>query len=375
MVSFDIIIAKTLYFCYSFVTRVPKCTLTQTILKHCTGTGQAFTIPAAGTYCFECWGASGGNDPRTVGSASASYTTTTRPYVDQWDNSNKWNKAGKGGYTKGNISLNKDELIFVYVGGAGNNSYGNAASGGYNGGGAGSQSGSGNTCAGGGGGGSTDFRIKGTQTSSNPPIWNDSKSLNNRIMVAGGGGGVPCYSNGGCGGGVYGGVDSTFDPTTYPSMGASTQSTGGTMKSGTNYIYTCALGLFGYAYLSTSDQGNSGGGGGGYWGGARGYGNGGNGGSSYISGHAGCEARASETATSNKTGTANTIAKSTHWSGKLFTASSIVMIDGAGYQWTTAKGSKMNVPKTDFYETTNKETTTFGHSGDGFARITQISVD
>ena len=51
------------------------------------------------------------------------------------------------------------------------------------------------------------------------------------------------------------------------------------------------------------------------------------------------------------------------------------MIDGAGYQWTTAKGSKMNVPKTDFYETTNKETTTFGHSGDGFARITQISVD
>ena len=332
------------------------------------GTGQSFTIPAAGTYCFECWGAQGGYDTRTPRTGDSG--TTTSYYPSQFSG---FNKAGKGGYCKGNIFLNGNEVLFIFVGKAGTNTTGYATAGGYNGGGYGSLSGSGPTLSGAGGGGSTDIRVKGSALSDTPPTWNDSKSLNNRIMVAAGGGGVTCYTNGGCGGGVNGGIDATYYPSSYPSNGVSTQSSGG-VKNATGGS-SSVLGYFGYAPQGSSDGGNSGGGGGGYWGGARGYGNGGNGGSSYISGHAGCEARASETATTNKTGTANTIAKSTHWSGKIFTASSIVMIDGDGYSWTTTKGTLINVPLTDLYDTTNRETVNHGHTGNGFARITQLSVD
>ena len=314
-----------------------------------TGTGQSFTIPAAGTYCFECWGAQGGI-----------FTTAGD------------NRAGMGGYTKGLISLPKNELLFVFVGHQGYSNRtgnGNWNEGGYNGGG---YSGSTTISYSAGGGGSTDIRIKGSTSSNSVPAWNNSVSLNNRIMVAGGGGGSGYYSGygliGGGGGGVNGGVGKCSTGM-YPDLPGATQY--GSSSSQT----ANSKGYFGYADQNGELSSFGGGGGGGYWGGTKGHGNGGSGGSSYISGHAGCEARASETATTNKTGTANTIAKSTHWSGKIFTASSIVMIDGDGYRWTTTKGTLINVPLTDLYDTTNREAVNHGHTGNGFARITQISVD
>ena len=355
MVSFDIIIAKTLYFCYSFVTRVPKCTLTQTILKHCTGTGQAFTIPAAGTYCFECWGGMGG--------------------------ANDVNFRGHGGYTAGKITLTGVRTFYVFVGGEGTQT-----AGGWNGGGAPGSS----SYLKYGGGGATDIRVE-VDNESNM-TWNNSTSLDSRIMVAAGGGGTldaKYMSEGGDAGGLngYGSssrIVSGFTTKVYWYGG--TQTAGATFY-GTKTDSGGGNGGFGYGGAGARDWG--GGGGSGYYGGCGGTNTpynsnktvvgaemGGTGGSSFISGHAGCIAIVARNNRSQRTGSTNSVEKSKHYSGLIFTEGTTVMIDGSGYQWTTSKGSTIvNVPQTDFYETTNKETTYHGHTGSGFARITQISVD
>ena len=58
------------------------------------GSVQTFTVPVTGNYDLQVWGASGGN-------SSSGYL------------------GGNGGYSKGTISLNKDDVLYIYVGGKG----------------------------------------------------------------------------------------------------------------------------------------------------------------------------------------------------------------------------------------------------------------
>ena len=323
-----------------------------------TGDVQDFTVPCNGTYKVELWGAQGG---------SAKYST-------QYD-------GGKGGYTKGNISLTQNQKIYLYVGGMGVSHSGTSSDtvtnngNGYNGGGTGIFF-SGNS-NGGGGGGATDVRyFDGTPTDSDL-AWNSNLGLNSRIMVSAGGGGgdshyqSPSYSGpGGAGGGIigYNGNGSTV---CYSYGAYGTQITGGysvacdsshgTTSSGP---YIGSFGVGGTSYHT--------GGGSGYYGGGSGQHTSAGGGSSYISGHAGCLA-IDGTSTSNPrtlksgcTASSTSVDCSTHYSGLKFTDT--VMIDGAGYNWTTTKGSQVGMPKHD-----GTEGTMTGNSGDGYARITLVS--
>ena len=330
------------------------------------GAGRSFEIPATGTYCIECWGASGGN--------ATSY--------------------GTGAYTKGIISLDNNQILYIYVGQKGQNGYTSATPvTSFNGGGKGVRSSYSYSLSSGGGGGATDIRTKegltSSQASSWADVWNNAYGLRGRVMVAAGGGGPSGNSaNGGYGGGLQGYGT--------PSNGGSSGSLGGcTGATQTTYGKTSQArisgsiawtagtnGAFGIGGNGgTSNNINCGaGGGGGYWAGAGGgsgnvgmAGISGSSGSSYISGHAGCVAIASPAGTTASTaGTANSVERATHYSGLVFT--NTVMIDGAGYQWTTSKVTSVvvNVPQTDFYGTSNRETDSHGHIGNGFARITQI---
>jgi len=119
-----------------------------------TGGYQQFVAPEKGVYTFELWGAQGGLVPGST------------------------NTGGLGGYVKGDIELNKGQVVYLYVGGKGGDAPSSSIdgwlglnnNGGWNGGGSGAGS------RGAGGGGATDIRIGGQSTS-------------NRVMVAGGGGG------------------------------------------------------------------------------------------------------------------------------------------------------------------------------------------
>ena len=146
-----------------------------------TGKEQSFTAPYSGYYKMEVWGAAGGNDS---------------------------NPGGKGGYSTGNVYLDKEEVLYVYVGGAGLSSTQNKG-GGWNGGGDAGKKGSS-----GGGGGMTHIsttknpvdnhaETKEKNQRGNNPYWNPEGTL----MVAGGGGGggytggKPDQLTGGYGGG------------------------------------------------------------------------------------------------------------------------------------------------------------------------------
>lgn len=106
-----------------------------------TGTEQVFRVPYTGVYRFELYGAQGGNSE------------------------NK--KGGKGGQITATMQLNKGDELYIFVGGQD----------GYNGGGLGSAN----------GGGATDIRLGGNK-------------LNDRVLVAGGGGGANTVYVGGEGG-------------------------------------------------------------------------------------------------------------------------------------------------------------------------------
>ena len=188
---------------------------------------QKWAVPHSGSYLFELWGASGGEDAK----------------------SNTSNVGGKGGYSSGKLNLNSGDIIYILVGQHGvDTSTGIPAPGGFNGGGN-------NQRYGGSGGGASDIRINGTE-------------LTNRIIVAGGGGGAyggSLAGNGGDGGGF--GENGTTG-------------TGGTQSSGGNG--GGILGVGGFSNLSNS----GGAGGGGYYGGGAAnssWGSGG-GGSSYVGG-------------------------------------------------------------------------------------------
>lgn len=295
---------------------------------------QVFQAPYKGTYKIELWGA---------GTGEANY--------------------GKGGYTRGNITLNKNEKLYIYTGEQGklathgNNTsqtFGKGGAATFNGGGAGGEARGSTTYpyanyyGGNSGGGATDVRL----TKGN---WNDTTSLRSRIMVAGGAGG--CFgandksidtnvSQGGTTTGGAGGITLAQDQAGFVSK----RGTGGTQTSGN------AFGIGGAGARSGIDNACNGhsGGGGGYYGGKGGQSTGGScyqicggGGSSFISGYSGCNAV-------NSDGTHR--GNATHYSGKVFT--SATMISGTGSMPNPRLSSENSV----------------GNSGNGYARITLVSI-
>ncbi len=252
-----------------------------------TGAAQVFTVQQGGIYKLECWGASGGgNSSRSTGSS-----------------------GGWGGYAYGEVRLDKGDILYVYVGGAGTYANGTYAGGGYGGGGNGASSGYG-------GGGASDIRKGAT-------------ALANRIIVAGGGGGTDdtgSYSgsryggndgSGGNGGGLSG-EGAYIDGVLYSAY-AGTQTTG------------YALGQGGSATVMT----DTGGGGGGYWGGnVTNNNNGGaGGGSSYIAGL-------------DNAGTTSGV----RWGNGAITLT--LLFDNYAFFWE--KGGKYYLPISKYFDTVNK---------------------
>lgn len=202
-----------------------------------------------GQYQLECWGAQGGN-----GTNNTSYP------------------GGKGGYSKGIITLNKKTNLYLYTGGQGlngttYNSNGATTAGGFNGGGSvTSVNGRGS------GGGGTDIRIA-------------VDSLYARVLVAGGGSGSSGYTTlagfagGGISGKTYNNQDSSSGGSWYGGGGSQTQ--GGAAN--TSYSNYTTAGSFGQGgnYNSGSNAYYGSGGGGGWYGGGGAIGVGG-GGSGYI---------------------------------------------------------------------------------------------
>lgn len=133
-----------------------------------TGSVQTWTAPVSGTYKIQCWGAQGGGQLAL----------------------NVDSHGGSGGYAEGTKHFNKDDRLYVFVGGRGSqaplgrttfdpNAVGGA---GWNGGGYGH---SGPKAEGYGGGGMTHI-----STTNNPVLHNTDWNPSGTIIVAGGGGGA-----------------------------------------------------------------------------------------------------------------------------------------------------------------------------------------
>ena len=290
-----------------------------------TGGYQVFTAPATGFYQIELWGAQGGN---SVGNNSR-----TCSY-----NRGKAYGSGCGGfgaYTSGVIRLNKDDVLYIYVGQRGLDAKaGNNRAGGWNGGGSSTYDHSDNEASGS-GGGATDVRLVATSAKT---TWNEFASLKSRIMVAAGGGG---------GSDVYvGGNGGTLTSTKTRFSNIATQTTGYAFGYGENSIYRksnidVAGGGSGYfgGYSTAASSGNYGN-----------YGQTGTGGSSYVSGCTGCIAiDESSTSQSNLIFTDS----SEHYSGYVFT--DIKMIAGGSSMPTTSTGYSV------------------GNVSNGYAKITLVS--
>jgi prepilin-type N-terminal cleavage/methylation domain-containing protein len=197
-----------------------------------TGSAQTYVIPESGYYKLQVWGASAG------------------------DNTNFDTLGGKGSYAEGEKYFDAGATIYIQVGGRGtdvgvaDNTGDFLTNGGYNGGGDGAG-------AGPSGGGATDIRMLAGS-------WDDTASLNSRVIVAGGGGGNIGY---------------------VPSDGV-TNYNGRAITS--DYIYQLGMGQDGDITRHTASYPNDEpGAGGGYYGGTNMHGNWGNygyGGTSYITG-------------------------------------------------------------------------------------------
>ena len=282
-----------------------------------TGDEQTFTVPVSGTYRIELWGASGGT------------------YSEEYH-------GGYGGYTSGKILLGEKTNLYIYVGATNICKEGTDGKidGAYNGGGA-----AGDTkwekryfC---GGGGATDIRLVNE-------IWNSFLSLKSRIMVAGGGGGANFFTSskwcaiGGNAGGLESYIAAKKNEDT-AKINPSTQTSG----------YKLGIGRA----ESTS------GGGGWYYGGYSDTWTGGAGGSSFISGHNGCDAIKEESTEDDIVHTGQSI----HYSGLYFT--NTLMIDGEGYRWTDKEEEQIGMPSH------SDNSIIMGNSGNGYARITIVSID
>ena len=323
-----------------------------------------------GNYEMKCWGAAGQDFTASSYSPAITYL------------------GGHGGYTKGDIYIPASRTLYVFTG--------NIL--GYNG---------GSYCRnpyGASGGSGTDIRLtKGPSGSGNN--WYNWESRKSRIMVAAGGAAGMARQqgygdgNGGYGGGLIGGDGQVTRNTGMAygyanTYGARQDCQGYSIRTNTGVASEWDgkkrySGLFGGIHPQAGatyhdPSAFQGGWGGGWYTGSYGGHGGGSGGSSYISGHAGCLA-VTENATEvynelvasvtdagksriQHRSDDNAIDRSTHFSGLKFT--NTVMIDGGGYQWTTSKGSKVNMP-------------TFSGSGTwegnpntvGYAKITTIPDD
>jgi hypothetical protein len=201
-----------------------------------TGDVQTFTVPSGcNKLIIDCVGAKGGDSD--TGAA----------------------KGGVGGRVQCDMVVSGGQILYIYVGGAGifgQNTYNSSWSGGYNGGAEGYQTV-------GSGGGATDIRIGGN-------------TLNDRKLVAGGGGGAGTmwvYSefplNGGSGGGLIGGDGTHFNSAYgYSSGKGGTQSAGGnpSSNSGSTPEKRGVKGEFGIGGKYGGGGGYYGGGGGAYYG-------------------------------------------------------------------------------------------------------------
>jgi len=199
---------------------------------------EIFNTKCTGLYKLEVWGAQGGN-----------YNTNA--------------SGGYGGYSKGEITLQAGEILYVNVGGAGTNSRAsnNHVPGGYNGGGD-ANSVSSNTYISSGGGATHIATASGLLST----LENNKSSI---LIVAGGGGGsISTYGRGGSGGGYIGGKGIYSSETSYTSY----YSTGGTQTAGGYFSDDSRYGRGSFgtggtaASASTTFYGS--GGGGGYYGGA-----------------------------------------------------------------------------------------------------------
>lgn len=85
--------------------------------------------------------------------------------------------------------------------------------------------------------------------------------------------------------------------------------------------------------------------------------------SSFISGHNGCDAIKEESTENNIIHTGQSI----HYSGLYFT--NTLMIDGEGYRWTDKKEEQIGMPSH------SDNSIIMGNSGNGYARITLVSID
>lgn len=194
------------------------------------GNYQTFTVPETGRYKLETWGAQGGGT-----------------------------QGGFGGYSVGYVSLNKNDTLYIYIGGTTSN-----GTGGYNGGGSVTD----NVY---GGGGATHI------AKSSGLLSSLINNINSILIVSAGGGGEGNGYAGGSGGGNTGVNGTGDDPGS-----AGTQTASGTNSGG------CGgnMGSFGIGGSGSWHSESLGGGGGGYYGGASGGGknnNGsGGGGSGYI---------------------------------------------------------------------------------------------
>ena len=230
------------------------------------------------------------------------------------------------------------------------------------------------------GGGATDFRTVGGS-------WNDASSLSSRIMVAAGSGGGlywSYYGNpvsyGANAGGLTGYQGAIVTARGYSASSTGTVAYGGTQVSGgaggRGGMYSNGgTGSFGVGGGNQSGYRNGSGAGGAGWygggcGGEGGYSTAtGAGGSSYISGHAGSIGSTSASSTAAKCSSGSTTVEcSSSWTGRVFTDT--LMIDGAGYKWTTSKGSLTAMPN----PAGGNYGSGTGHSGNGAARVTYLGT-
>ena len=206
-----------------------------------TGTEQSLTIPQDGVYRLETWGAQGGFH----------YTSSAI--------------GGYGGYSSGNINLEKGTIIYINVGSTDlkycDASTGGFCYGGYNGGG---RSYYANGERWGSGGGATHISLQSGLLSA------QKDNIASLLMVSGGGGGAYYMSNGGSGGG-YIGVNGIYTDKYSQAIGGSQTSAGAGTNSG-------SFGIGGMCQISL----NCTGGGAGYYGGGSTFATSSAGGSGYI---------------------------------------------------------------------------------------------
>ena len=213
---------------------------------------QEFTAPLTTTYKIECWGAQGCG----------------------WGYSGGQVPGGKGGYARGTYSINKEQNIYIAVGGEGQSSS-------WNGGGRGTLS-----CP---GGGATS--IQKSLLSDGQLYRYESVKNTDVLIVAGGGGGSEWYYSlsdiitptGGAGGGMAGVDGSTgYVPgDSCPGGKGGTQDAGG-KSTGLRSSQSIVDGSFGKGGYSSGGDGGGQGGGGWYGGGAADLAGGGGGGSGHI---------------------------------------------------------------------------------------------